>query len=197
MVFTLVLGCGDLTGDIVSLTVTPVNSTIGVSQSKLFTAVAHDSMGQIVSVNVSWGVTGGIGTISSSGLFTATGSAAAGTVYATYLAVSDSSAVTITENGWLEGTITNTAFGILSGITVFLAEDPTLQSISNSSGFYSIGQIPAGSYTAMTVATDTIQSTSTEVTVGRGETVTWNPIPDTQPGTPTIPTTTLFSPILE
>ena len=57
-------GCGSSSGTVASLTVSPTSATIAIGQSQVFTAVAHDSTGKIVSVTPTWSISGGIGTIS-------------------------------------------------------------------------------------------------------------------------------------
>ena len=186
-------GCGDLEGVLASLTLSPTSSTVGVNQSIAFTAIGKDSLGFIVSVEPTWSVTGNIGAISSTtGLFVAGDSAGSGTVVATYDNISASANVTVTENGWLVGTVSS-SLGLAPGIKVYLEGSPTLFDLSDNNGKYEISEIPAGNYSAMTVATTTFQSASWEVTVARGGTTTQDFTLQLQPGIPIIPTTTMPS----
>ena len=75
-------GCGDLDTELSSLTISPPSTTIGVDQSQVFTVIAKDSLGLIVDIDPTWSVTGGIGSIGTTGLFTASSSAGNGTVLA-------------------------------------------------------------------------------------------------------------------
>jgi hypothetical protein len=183
-------GCGDLDTEISSLTVSPTSSTVGINQSRVFTAVGKNSLGFVVDIDPIWSVSGNIGTISSSGLFIAGATAGSGTVTASYGDSSASATVTVTENGWLTGQVSS-SLGLAVGIRVFLQQSPTLQDFTDSSGLYSISNIPPGTYWAVTGATDTFQSSSAEVTVDPGETATWDFFVQLQPGVPDVPTTTL------
>jgi len=187
-------GCGDLESELASLTMSPTSSTIGVNQSVVFTAIGKDSMGFIVTTDPTWSVTGNIGTINSTGLFTAGDIAGSGTVVATYDNTSASANVTVTETGWLVGTLSNAYYGT-TGIKVYLDGFSTLFDFSDSNGQYEISDIPAGSYNAVTLATAVFQSASWEVTISRGQTTTQSFALELQPGIPTT-TTTLFEPII-
>ncbi|MFH1683285.1 MAG: hypothetical protein ABIA67_00235 [Candidatus Margulisiibacteriota bacterium] len=183
-------GCGDLDTDLSSLIISPSVVTIGVSQTRLFSVVAKDSLGFIVSASPAWSSDSNIGSIGSTGLFTAVSSSAEGSVYASYGGKTASATVTVTEYGWLEGRI-NSPFGYMASIKVYLEEAPTLLDFSDSDGRYSISNIPAGTYEARTLATSTFKVASEEVVVGKGQTITWTILLETQPGVPVVPTTTL------
>jgi hypothetical protein len=94
-------------GALASLTVSPDTATLNADQTQQFTVTGKDADGNAVSPlgTVTWGVTGGIGTIDGSGLFSAS-KVGTGTVTATVGTVTDSS-----------GTITVTA-GALATLTV-------------------------------------------------------------------------------
>lgn len=190
--FIFPLGCGDLDTELSSLIISPPSAAIGINQSRVFAVIAKDSLGFIVEIDPTWSLTGGIGSIGTTGLFTASSSAGSGTVVATYGETSASSTVTVTENGWLEGLIQSSSFGTQSSIKVYLNEAPTLSGLSDNDGRYSISNIPAGTYDARTEATNLFKESSMEVTIGKGETTTWDILLDTQPGAPVVPTTTLF-----
>ena len=100
----------------------------------------------------------------------------------------------MTAKGWLQGRVVDSNASSVHGIWVYLKETPLLTDDTDSSGNYSIAYIPAGTYEARISATATYKEASEEVTVASGETVTWSPILEFQPGVPTIPTTTLFTP---
>ncbi|OGC34218.1 hypothetical protein A2311_00990 [candidate division WOR-1 bacterium RIFOXYB2_FULL_48_7] len=200
--FLLVLGlavfvtaCGDLgVNDVATITVSPISATVGINQSQLFSAVAKNSVGMIVSATPTWSVVGSVGTISTNGLFTAGGVVGTGYIVATAGSATGSTEVTITTNGWLVGQLTNPDFGFIQNIKVYLTGyETTYYDFSDTEGRYSISGIPAGTYEAKTASSTLFQSSSIEVTIVSGETTTWNVTIDTQPGTPTIPTTTLPS----
>ena len=184
-------GCGDIIGDITSIAVLPSAVTVGVNQSKAFSASGTNSVGGAVSITPTWTVEGGIGTITATGFFTATATATNGSVVASYESFSARSSVTITTGGWLTGRIRTDAGGPATNIVVYIKQLPALLDYTDSAGDYLISSIPPGSYEAWTEETQIYQIASTEVTIGSGETVTWNTYLVLKPNIPTIPTTTL------
>lgn len=179
VVFNLLLlfllgGCGDLESDLASLIVSPSSSTVGISQTKAFTVVGRNTSGYLVSVTPTWSVTGGIGSINSSGIFTAGSSNGSGEVVATYGTVSDSSAVTVTGNGWIQGRVTDNTSARPNNLKVYI--DSTYFDFTDSKGDYSISNLPAGTYEVWTDtgAQGQYRPASSEVTVASGETVTQN-----------------------
>lgn len=191
--FVLLSGCGDIEGDIATLTISPPSATIGINQSQVFTAIAKDSYGIIVSSSPTWSTTGGIGAISTTGLFVAGDSTGSGYVVATLDNKTTTATVTIADTGWLTGRVQSALsnLGYIANIKVYLDEDPTLFDRSDSDGRYEISGIPAGTYEALTEATVTFQSASREVTITRGQTTTWDIFVEVQPGVNPVPTTTL------
>ncbi|MEE8637859.1 MAG: carboxypeptidase-like regulatory domain-containing protein [Candidatus Margulisiibacteriota bacterium] len=182
-------GCGDVDSELANLTISPSSATIGINQSQLFTVIGKDGFGLIVEVDPTWSLTGGIGDIRSSGLFTAGSTSGEGTVVASYGEKSESASVTVTENGWLEGRVQNSVYGYVPGIRVELI-DTSLFDFSDSDGRYSISNIPPGTYEARTRETQIYQVASLEVTIDRGETETWDIFLETLPGVTPVPTTT-------
>lgn len=184
-------GCGDIDGGLGSLTITPDSTTVGVGGVKQFSAIAYDGNGHIVSTNPNWSVSGGIGTINSSGLLLASATEATGQVIARYGGKTARANVIVTSKGWLSGVIRTPEGGPASGIIVYLKENSSLLDDTDSQGRYSIANIPPGTYEAWTQQTSTYLANSQEVTVASGETVTWSPFLVYKPGVPTLPTTTL------
>jgi hypothetical protein len=184
------VGCGDITSEVASITINPSSATVGVNKPYFFTAIGKDSLGKIVEVSPTWSVEGNIGTIESTGLFTAGSVEGSGYVVAISGSFSGNSSVSITTKGWLGGIIRTPEGGFAEGIIVYLAQLPAFLDDVNSKGQYLIEAIPAGTYEARTRATTIYQVSSYEVTIGSGETVTWSTTLVTIPGTPTIPTTT-------
>jgi hypothetical protein len=194
LLLAMVAGCGDLDTELSSLTVSPSTVTVGVNRSETFTAIARDSVDQIIPVTPTWTVTGDIGTINANGIFTANSSAGNGTVVATYQNVSDSASVTITDNAWIEGKITgeNDPGGI-QNILVSI-RNSSFSARTDSSGDYSIGNIPPGTYDVYTEENNQIyNSLSQEVTVSTGQTKIVNFYLTLRTGIPTTPTTTFPS----
>jgi hypothetical protein len=191
LAFFLQGGCGDISGEISSVTINPETVSVGVSKSYLFTALGKDSVGKIVDVTITWSVEGGIGEVLPSGLFKAGGTEGTGSVVASAGSFSDSATVTITAKGWLTGRVQAIDAGYLPGIKVSLKDHPLFTEYTNTSGSYTIASIPAGTYLAYTDETTNYYSASSEVTIASGETVTWSPLLTLKPGVPTIPTTTL------
>jgi hypothetical protein len=162
-------GCGDTGGAVASLSLSPTSATVGINQDQLFSAIAHNSVGNIVSVTPTWSVTGGIGTISSTGLFIAGASAGSGTVIATAEGKTATAAVTVTANGRITGTVYDSTSRKVQSIKVYIPNTAIL-AFSNSSGVYTLSNVPAGTYEVLTLATDVYYSASAEVTVASGET---------------------------
>lgn len=185
------VGCGDLEGSVTGLTITPSSSTVGLNQSQSFAASGTDAYGIAVLVSPTWSVTGGVGTISSNGFFTAGASAGSGGVVGSYDGVSASAAITVTDTCWVSGTVTGARdAGGVQNIVVAL-RNTSYSDSTNSSGNYSISGIPAGSYEVYTAETAIYQVASYEVTLTSGETETKNFTLIVKPGIPEIPTTSL------
>ena len=192
--FLILAGCGEINSGVVSITIDPLTTTIGINQSQVFSAVAKDVNGQVVSgATPTWTVTGAIGTISTSGLFVAGTSSGEGTITASIEGIFGHSTVTITTLGWLKGRISESSTGFIQNLKVYLNENSALNALSNSTGNYIISSIPAGTYSARTDATILYQATTNEVTIASGETKTLDIVLTLQPNAPTVPTTTLPS----
>lgn len=188
--FVILSGCGDIDGILASLSISPSSSTIGINKTVAFSAVGKDSTGKIISsISPTWRADAAIGAISSSGLFTAASREATGYVSVSAEALSAQALITITTKGGLTGKVSSTS-GNIQGIKVFL-NGTSLNDFSDSTGKYTISNITAGTYEAKTLETSLYLSSSVEVTVGSGETVTQDFILTIKPGVPTIPTTTL------
>ncbi|MBU1026499.1 MAG: carboxypeptidase-like regulatory domain-containing protein [Candidatus Margulisbacteria bacterium] len=166
-------GCGDVTGDLASLSISPVKVTVGVNKSQVFTVVGHDGVGMIIEVSPTWSVTGGIGTISSDGLFSAGSAAGSGTVVASYESMSATASVTITDKGWIIGRVLDSKGTIVPSMKVYL-KNTALLDFTDSSGYYSISNVPPGSYEAWTMQTEVYRPASQEVEVAAGGTDTAN-----------------------
>jgi len=192
--------CGEFPSELASIIVSPSSSTIGVNKTAQFSALGKDSGGNIVTdFTPTWKVEGNVGSIySSSGcyaVFQAGWVEGSGYVIASYGSVEGKARVTVTTKGWLKGTVKDANGAKVSGMLVYLKENPTsLRDLTNTDGQYEISNIPPGTYEARIDATDYYQEASKEVTIGSGETEPWDPVLQLQPGIPTIPTTTLFVP---
>lgn len=168
-------GCGDITNEIASLEISPSTVTVGINQTQSFNAIAKDSLGQFVSgTTVSWSVTGGIGSISSAGIFTAGSIEGTGQVVASAGGLSKSADVSTTTKGWLRGNVTDTNFNLVIGIRVYLADNPALGDNTDSSGNYLISTIPPGTYEVSIDARNNTSAGSAEVTIPPGRTITQN-----------------------
>lgn len=191
------IGCGEMEGGLASITVSPSSITIGVNNSQQFQALGKNSTGNIVTdFTPTWSVEGNIGSITSTNGLYATLRAGwqegTGYVVATYGSVEGRAKVTVTTKGWLQGTIRDVNGQNVSGRWVYL-KGTTLGNTSNSDGKYLISNIPPGTYEARIDATSYYQEASQEVTIGSGETKSWDPVLQLQPGIPTVPTTTIPS----
>ncbi|MFC1490773.1 Ig-like domain-containing protein, partial [Candidatus Latescibacterota bacterium] len=95
------------------LTLTPTTVSIHADDTQQFTATATDENGNPATVE--WAASGGIGNISSSGLFTAGSSAGIGSVTASAVGLSETADVTVTVDPVL--TLTPVTLSIHAGIT--------------------------------------------------------------------------------
>ncbi|MFA5035100.1 MAG: carboxypeptidase-like regulatory domain-containing protein [Candidatus Margulisiibacteriota bacterium] len=169
LLFIFLPGCGDMEGTITSITINPSTVTVGVNQSQYFSAIAKDSNGQIVSVTPTWSVTGGIGSISSGGILTATTNDSSGTVVATVNSVSGRSQVTITTKGWVEGRVTDELGKRVNGMKISIPSI-SLVAFTDSNGDYSIANVPQGHYEIWSDESSTVYyPASVEATVNIGE----------------------------
>ncbi len=168
-------GCGDTESTVTTVVVSPSVKTIGINQTQLFTAVAKNSLGQIISATITWSVVGN-GSISSTGLYTSSVGSGEATVYGTASnGISDESTVTITQNGWVAGTVFDSVGNRVQSLKVYLQGHlSTLFDFTDSVGAYSISSVPAGTYEVLTEQTAVYRSSSDEATVASGETTTVN-----------------------
>jgi len=168
-------GCGDTELTVTSVVVSPSVKTIGINQTQLFTAVAKNSLGQIVSATITWTVIGS-GSISSSGLYTASASSGEATVYGTASnGIVDDSTVTISQNGWVAGTVFDSVGNKVQSLKVYLqGHISTLFDFTDSVGAYSISNVPMGTYEVLTEQTSVFRPSSDEATVASGGTTTVN-----------------------
>ncbi|MBN3033223.1 MAG: carboxypeptidase regulatory-like domain-containing protein [Candidatus Saganbacteria bacterium] len=188
----LLPGCGDLSGEIGSIIVTPAPVTVGINRAQLFTALGRDSSGKLVNITPTWSVRGAIGTINAlTGLFTAASAEGTGTVEAASGDLTGTSAVTITVKGWLTGNVKDTNSGLVVGIRVYLKQLAVLGDETDSSGNYTISEIPAGTYEAAIDSRGSTAGGTAEVVILQGQTTTQNFTLYT-PTTVTTSTTSLF-----
>jgi hypothetical protein len=166
----LLSGCGDINGEVSTLSVSPATATVGINQSYSFFIVAKNSVGQDVAITPTWSVTGSIGSITSNGFFTAGATDATGEVVAAYNALTAVSAVTITTKGWLSGTIKDEGGNLMSGLKVWLNELPNYADFTIASGKYSISLIPPGTYEVDVAQGANTFAASREVTITPGTT---------------------------
>jgi hypothetical protein len=191
-VFLVSIGCGDLeAGPLASITISPATTTIGINQSSTFTAIGKDSSGKIVTPSITWSVTGGIGSVTSAGLFTAGASEGPGHVVASAEGISGEAAVTITFKGWVKGTVIASNGSSTSGLQVYLNSSVSgLSTSADSSGRYTIENVPAGDHIVYVPESTAFYQGSSEVTVASGETKSSINVYVNSKLTP-IPTTTL------
>jgi len=177
--FMTASGCGELGTGIGSLSISPKESTVGVNQSVLFTAIGRDTTGKLVSITPrpTWSVTSEVGTITAGGLFTAGSNTGQGKVIVTANDLSAEASVLVTDMGWIQGTIFDTSGKKIQDIKVYLLGFiDALFAFSNASGFYSISDVPIGTYEVWTQATTVYRAASSEakVSVNAGQTKTVN-----------------------
>ncbi len=125
----------------VTVTVSPASANLQVGHTQQFTATVTNS-----TQGVTWTATSTIGTVSATGLFTAT-AAGSGTVTATSIqdtSVSDSAQVTVTAAPTtfsISGTISHGG-----GASVALSGSATTTTTANSNGNYSFSSLANGTY---------------------------------------------------
>lgn len=141
----LLVSCGDMEGQLSSISISPPTATVGVNKTQLFSANGRDSTGKIVSINPTWSAEGKIGTISSNGLFTAGSIEEIGKVEVTSGSLSAEATVTVTAKGWFEGRVSDELGKRVQGIEVYL-KNTNLFDFTDSNGDYLISLIPAGNY---------------------------------------------------
>jgi len=165
-------GCGDLSGEVVSLTVVPSTKTIGINQSQVFQAYGVDVSGNSVTPSVTWSLEGNIGSVSSNGLFIANGTANSGKIVATTAtAVAARASVVVTYEGWIAGNVKDELGKTVPGIKLYIPGTSS-QAFSDSNGDYSISQVPQGTYEVWATDPRTIYyDASLEAVVSSGETV--------------------------
>ncbi|MEM3031101.1 MAG: carboxypeptidase regulatory-like domain-containing protein [Candidatus Micrarchaeia archaeon] len=152
------------------LVVTPASASLAAGAQQAFTATAYysDTSSQDVTSLANWSVTGGIGTVNASGVFTAT-TAGSGTVAATYQNVSNSSSVTVTPGPLYRLAISPASATVTIGYTQhFTASgldyyNNSLGTINDAALEWSVsgdvGTIDAGGvFTATTVGSGTVMA---------------------------------------
>ncbi len=166
-------GCGN---EQVSYTVTvsPSSSTVGVNRSQRFFATIVDIYSNIVTKSISWSVAGGVGTIDASGVFYAGGSTGTGTVIASVEGFSGSATVVITDKGSIAGKIKDVQGAFLQNISVSCTSAVTLSAVTDSSGNYSISNVPCGTQEVIVLENVLYLSGSSDAYVITGETTTVN-----------------------
>jgi hypothetical protein len=125
-----------------TITVTPATATLTVGQTQQFTAAGKDQNGAAIAMTPTWTVTGG-GTISASGLFTATTAGGPFTVRATSGTVSGTAAVTV------NAVATPKAIpGVLQAedYTAYNNAQPTQMRVATADGGTKIGYNDAGDW---------------------------------------------------
>lgn len=165
--------CGDLDNTVTSIVISPLSPTIGINKTQSFSAIAKNSLGQIVSTTATWTSTGA-GSITSTGFYTAGSSSGEAKVYATTGGVTASVTAIITEKAWIQGTVFDSVGHKVPDLKVYIKQNTSLFNSTDSSGFYSISNVPAGTYEVWTIETSAYRPCSNEVTVGSGETKTKN-----------------------
>lgn len=161
-------GCGSTSssssGALSSIAVFPASSYVAPGGSVSFTANGFYANGTAASISPSWSVTSSIGTISASGVFTAiaTGS---GYVVGEMDGKSANAAVLVTYTGYVSGYVLDVQGLKKSNVYVYLTMLPSFSATSNSSGQYTISQVPAGTYLLANRGDASYVATTKEVTV--------------------------------
>lgn len=162
-------GCGEQPVTVSKIVVTPSPVSVGINKNLQFTATAYSSNNRIVPTAFSWSVSGGIGTIAPTGLFSAGALELSGSVIASAQGVSGSASVSTTTKGSISGIIKNSQGTAIKGITVYLNGLTGNSSISDSNGRYTLSSVPPGSWEVDTADTPTYVLTSINVSVTTAE----------------------------
>lgn len=165
----LAAGCGDVASEVTSLSISPASAKIGINQSVLFSAIAKDNSGKIVSVTTTWSFTGDVGSISSTGLFIAGSQEGTGKVKAVASGLSAEASVTVTAKGWVVGRVLDSLGYKVQGLEVYL-QGTSFSDYTDSNGNYSLSDVTAGDYMVFTKQTGVYKPSSQEVNVASGET---------------------------
>lgn len=166
------LGC-DAGNVIAVVDVSPGTATLAVGGTQQFIAMGRTSTGKLIDITPTWSTAGGIGSVSSSGLFTAS-SIGLGYVYATASNVVGSATVTVSDQGGVSGTVKNSDGTALSGITVSMVSYPSKSEITSSTGTYSITDITPGTQDIQAHGTILYLTSTQEVSIEEGKTKTIN-----------------------
>jgi hypothetical protein len=156
-----------------SIIVSPESAALAVGGTQQFTAVGRTATGSLVTISPTWSTAGGVGTVSSAGLFSAT-SLGDGFVYATDSGVVGSASVAVTDKGTISGTVKNAEGTAISGITVRLVSDASKSASTSSSGSYTLSDLTPGTLAVEALETLVYLISTQEVTVAAGETTTCN-----------------------
>lgn len=165
-------------GALAGISISPASTTVTVGGSQQFTISGTDANGNAVTVSPTWSVTGGIGTISTTGLFTPGTSAAAGTVVATvdtFTAIAD---VTVAEAPLASLTISPDPANVLSGTSLqftVTGQDANGNAVTISPAWTvssSIGTIDSsGLFSAITAGAGTVTVTDGSISATANITV--------------------------
>ncbi|MCE5250198.1 Ig-like domain-containing protein [bacterium] len=155
-----------------SIVIAPTSANLLTGGTRQFTATGYDTKGNIMAVPITWSVTGGIGTVSATGLFTAT-TAGNGTVVASSGGISANVPVTVADLPPVLGsiviapTITNLFTGATKQFTATSYDTkgavmvvPITWSVTGGIGIIS----QTGLFTATTAGNGTVVASSGDIT---------------------------------
>lgn len=171
--FVFVAGCG-VDENTFTLTISPTTATIGINKTRQFYASAHDLQNNVIIKPITWSVSGDIGTINESGLFSASSSISNGTVTASSGNISASCAVTLTDKGTISGRVRNSSANNVPNLTITFTGPSSLTTSTDNLGNYSVSNASYGTYEVSTNETLLYLPTSAEVFVPTGESASLN-----------------------
>lgn len=173
-IFLLILACGfffwgcgttsSSSGALSSITIFPASSYVAPGGTISFTANGFYANGTSATISPSWSVTSTIGTISASGVFTASATGE-GSVTGEKDGKSGSATVLVTYTGYASGYVLDADSNKKSSIYVYLTTLPSFSATSNASGQYTISQVPAGTYLLANRPDASYVYTTKEVTI--------------------------------
>lgn len=172
LLFVLIAGCSEPPGAVKNIVITPSSGSVGVNKIQQYYATVFNFSNQVIVKPVTWSVTGGIGTIDSTGKFTAGSSVGSGTITAQADSSSTTINVNVTDKGMISGTLYDTDGAKAASVYIYLNDLPAFATTSDINGAYSISDIPIGTHEVKTRENILHLSASQVITIEAGTSLT-------------------------
>ncbi len=169
-----VSGCGQTVAGLTSIMVSPSSATVGINKTQAFLVIAYYGNNSTAFVTPDWSLSGSVGSISSSGTFTATAEGV-GRLTATYQGCTSTASISVTSKGFIAGKVRELSSSTgIPNIRVYISEEATYYSISAANGSYSISDVTPGRYTLVAQGSKDYLPTTASVVVATAESTTQN-----------------------